>query len=278
MYTDVQIGNTLRNLRINKGFSLENLCQGDMSRSFLSKVERGSSKISLDKFLLILDRLHISMEEFLFILRGNERDEKTKFMGEIQIHFAEKNLVKLEEIMERLEYENADFEQKILTISFISHLKKEELPNRYYKQLMDYLFSVEEWGIHEIKLFGNAINCLSLDNLIIHGREILKNKQAFMKNDQLYVAFISMLLNIIEKSLQSEEIGIAEYFINELDQIHIVENLVVERLILDFNKKYITWKKDGTESSYKECKKMIDLMLEIKLIRIAKDLENLIVN
>lgn len=276
MYTNLEIGRTIRFLRLNKQFSMEDLCKNDMSRSFLSKVERGLSKISLDKFLIILNRLNVEMDEFLFILRGYTDSDDFIYLYEIQRDFINKDISSLKVKLATAELTNDSFEKIMMTSIFLSNASKIELPDRHYKQLLDYLFSVDAWGFYEIRLFGNAINCLTIDHLIIHGRELLKNKCYFMSTEKLLTAFVSMLLNIIERCLFCNEIGLAEYFLNEVKKLSIPEALVAQNLSYRFFKTYIAYRKDNSLLS--QCIELIELFKNVGLLSIATDLQNLLPN
>ncbi|WP_265459545.1 helix-turn-helix domain-containing protein [Enterococcus sp. HY326] len=269
MFTDTEIGNTLRFIRTNKNISLSTVCQEDMSRSFLSKVERGASKISLDKFLIVLNRLNVDMEEFLFILRGNKDSEENDYLNEIQSYLHNRDAPALESKLKQEEENENDFGKIIMTAAYLSIVKKENLPPKYYDKLLDYLFSVDEWGLYELRLFANSINCLPVDNLIIHGREILKNSDHFMSNEKLYIGFISILLNMIERCLQCNEIGIAEYFINELRKFPILEVLVIQNLSFQFFTKYIEYTKDN--SLYNDCAETLQLIKDVGLSSLYND-------
>ncbi|MDT2598296.1 helix-turn-helix transcriptional regulator [Enterococcus hulanensis] len=61
-----------RELRKDRGLSLQDLTDEINSRSFISKFEKGDSKISFHRLEHLLERLNVSMEEFLY-LRAKSR-------------------------------------------------------------------------------------------------------------------------------------------------------------------------------------------------------------
>lgn len=70
MTPDLSIGSRLRQLRTERGLSLRELARRtDVTASFLSQVERGTSNLSLDSLLRISDALDVSLLHFL----GEER-------------------------------------------------------------------------------------------------------------------------------------------------------------------------------------------------------------
>lgn len=63
------MGEIVRNFRISRGLTLKEVCSENFSVAQLSKFERGDSEITFSKLLIILERMNISMEEFMFSLK-----------------------------------------------------------------------------------------------------------------------------------------------------------------------------------------------------------------
>lgn len=59
------LGETFRELRLNRNLSLQQIAGDSVSLSQLSRFERGQSDISLNKFLVALDRMHVEVKEFM---------------------------------------------------------------------------------------------------------------------------------------------------------------------------------------------------------------------
>ncbi|EHI64793.1 DNA-binding helix-turn-helix protein [Streptococcus pseudoporcinus LQ 940-04] len=66
-----KLGKTLRKVRKGKQVSLSSVADEHLSKSQISRFERGESEISCIRLINILDKLHISLDEFL-ILRDND--------------------------------------------------------------------------------------------------------------------------------------------------------------------------------------------------------------
>ena len=72
MTPDLAIGSRLKKLRTERGLSLRELARRtDVTASFLSQVERGTSNLSLDSLLRISDALDVSLIHFI----GEDRNE-----------------------------------------------------------------------------------------------------------------------------------------------------------------------------------------------------------
>src|SRR2546423_463909 len=59
------VGTRIRAARLERGMSLADLGGEDLSRGFLSLVERGRSRISLRALAIVADRLSLPMTHFL---------------------------------------------------------------------------------------------------------------------------------------------------------------------------------------------------------------------
>jgi transcriptional regulator with XRE-family HTH domain len=59
------VGSNLKRYRLSKNISLAKLGGETLSRSFLSRVENDESGISIESLFYLLDRLHVTMTEFV---------------------------------------------------------------------------------------------------------------------------------------------------------------------------------------------------------------------
>ena len=62
-----KLGQTLRKIRKSKQVSICAIADKHLSKSQISRFERGESEISCIRLINILDKLHISLDEFLII-------------------------------------------------------------------------------------------------------------------------------------------------------------------------------------------------------------------
>lgn len=68
-------GKIFKQLRKDRGVSLQEVADEINSLSFISKFERGGSNISFYRLEHLLERIQVSMEEFLYLRANQERDE-----------------------------------------------------------------------------------------------------------------------------------------------------------------------------------------------------------
>lgn len=70
------LGKTLRKIRIGKNVRLTSLANSSLSKSQISRFERGESEISCIRLLNLLDQLNVSLDEFLIIHNDSFNEKK----------------------------------------------------------------------------------------------------------------------------------------------------------------------------------------------------------
>ena len=69
-------GDVLKEIRIDRGYSQQYVADGIMGQSAYSKVERSEIEPTFRKWLAILEKLNISVEEFRYILNKDSLTQK----------------------------------------------------------------------------------------------------------------------------------------------------------------------------------------------------------
>ena len=77
------LGKTLRKVRQGKQISLCSVADEHLSKSQISRFERGESEISCIRLINILDKLHITLDEFL-ILHDKDYSNTESFANLVQ--------------------------------------------------------------------------------------------------------------------------------------------------------------------------------------------------
>ncbi|EAD9527522.1 XRE family transcriptional regulator, partial [Listeria monocytogenes] len=72
----MEIGTTLKKLRVGKNITREELVKGIMSTNHYFKIENNENIISLDKFIAIISRLNVTFNEFAYVTNDYKNNEK----------------------------------------------------------------------------------------------------------------------------------------------------------------------------------------------------------
>ncbi len=92
------LGEVFKQIRIGKKLSLKEVSGDYLSVSFLSKFERGQSEISLSRFLMLLENLDISIEEFYKLATYENPNENDQLIDKVSKAFYNNNLPVFENI------------------------------------------------------------------------------------------------------------------------------------------------------------------------------------
>lgn len=239
MQNQEKLGAVFHEFRKNRNISLKQIADEHVSSSLISRFERGEADISITKFLHALENMRVEVGEFMEAVRGQQRSETIEFM--IQ-------LVPLEYKRDTQGFQRLFDEQRekyvqnpsvyqyhlnmILAYGFICKCDTSiPFPQDYMDEVMDYLFSVDEWNIYEMILIGNLYLFMSIDQLHRMGQEIAD--KCYTKKGNKEVIRIT-LLNIFETCIHKNELDIAEYYKNIILPMLERETLLYERTIFRF--------------------------------------------
>ncbi len=229
-----QLGKVFRDFRTNRDISLKQVADEYVSVSQISRFERGETDISLTKFLRMLDNMRVEMNEFLDTVRGYDKTETIRFMGQLIPLEYERDMAGFQRLFkeQKEKYErNPSVYQyhlnMILAHGFICKCDNTvPFPKEYLDEVTDYLFSVEEWKIYELILIGNLYLFMDIPLLHKMGQEIVSNHFGNGANTQLIRI---TLLNIWETCLHREELKIAAYYKDCILPLLANETLLYER-------------------------------------------------
>ena len=166
-----KIGSLFKTLRNSKKLSLNDVSGDLMSLSFISKFERGESEISLSRFLILLNNLNVTIEEFHILYINEHPDEIEDLMSKVSLYFTNGDILGLKKTQKEAE-EKYNITKKrrylynsIMLKSFISELTNIPIDNEDITILTDFLFGIEYWGKYELLLLGNSMPSINIDSL-----------------------------------------------------------------------------------------------------------------
>lgn len=184
-------GELFRQLRKDRGLSLQDVADERNSVSFISKFEKGASQISFFRLEHLLERINVSFEEFLY-LRIPDADSKMydylsdrpffmtgkfifylnqifKYNDEAnQSHNFKEAINQMESLKKELLGETRDEKFlkllcQLLTLNYQLNERDQEQPRdikKFFATLQElsapivkYLYNVENWGVFEVLLF-----------------------------------------------------------------------------------------------------------------------------
>ncbi|MGO2962791.1 MAG: helix-turn-helix domain-containing protein [Carnobacterium maltaromaticum] len=235
-------GELIRKIRLDKRQSLEEISEGIMSYSLLSKFERGETMLTIDKFFKILDKLNIGFDEFELMLNGYQDNPVKMFFSIIKYYYKNKDVCKLKEKMtdEMKEFKlSGDKKNKlnyiVIYILLDSLEEEEEVPQAYLTELSDYLFSIEDWTQYELLLYSHAIEKLNIQIVLLFSKELLGKLEIYTENIELKKIVIKAILNTILKCLKYDFLEDAHFFMEAIEKV-LTDDFLWEKSILYYIK------------------------------------------
>ena len=98
-----KIGDIYKKFRESRGIKLKDVAKSGVSASQLSRFERGESDLTITKFILALDEINISIDEFMYAVHDFHRDELNEILEQVR------HLVKTLDFPNRKEIQTRDF-------------------------------------------------------------------------------------------------------------------------------------------------------------------------
>ena len=154
-------GEFIKKIRQEKHLTQKELAEGILSKNFLSKFERGESKITSEIFMNLLERLNVSLEEFEQLVTS--KYSQKEFLQKLETFKSQKDGYLLENLKaEEKQLFHSDrnrrhLHNQILVEAHLQYLHGKNLEVTQKRVIQSYLFEVEEWGNYEWELFGNIV-------------------------------------------------------------------------------------------------------------------------
>lgn len=233
----------IRKMRQEKSMTLKDLAHGIVSIPFLSKFERGEHDITISKFIQLLDRLNISLNEFEKTNHLDSGLRQEVFMGKFDEAIRNddvglmQELIKQEERNLSLDHNLRHEHNCILLKQWINKLVGLDFEKNQIKTIENYLLNTEVWGFYELSLFGNMVFCLSIDNLVMLSRTAFKRAIQYSKLSTVRHDYSIIIENIIISILEGHSLKVDKNLSRE-ELMQIKELLILAEKSLENSKFY----------------------------------------
>lgn len=205
------IGEILKSIRKEAGLSQSEMCEGVLSVSAYSKIERGVHKIDIDTLYEILGRNSsiIDVKTFLYELLYNSNGEEGQLYLEINLAYLSKDLEALNELKNKIEKSFSD-EQLLNTVNLaLLSLKQVDIDEvsssmrSYINKQIITLRSVEVWNLSSLNQFKMLLPFLEIDESKFYLKKIWRNYQKEQKRSltflEVYVEALLIYCEILLK-------------------------------------------------------------------------------
>ncbi|WOV86495.1 helix-turn-helix domain-containing protein [Sporosarcina oncorhynchi] len=217
----IAYGETVRQIREQKGLTMKVVADGICSISFLSKFERGDSDITLGLFTRVLDKLMMSFDEFLFVHNEFQPRQLEQFFKSIGNAYKRGDKDALRKLKEQ-ETKNSKqsgvemYQYHVLMLQMYESIidnkaMDEEVHKEDIQRLADYFFGVEVWGHYEFMLYNATMFFLETEMVLQLSRTAYEKSIRYQEFQKVNEVIGTILMNTITYLL-----GPVNQFTNEM--------------------------------------------------------------
>lgn len=194
-------GETLKKIRIKKGLRQREVCEGIVTLSYYSRIERNISEPSIVVFLQLLKVLNVTFDEFMFIHRNySKSDEEKLWLTLTELYHAGdiKGLKEQKRLLTTKLINNHESDSILLLISlFIYRLSGERTDDLNISSLINNLLSFDSWTMLEIKIFTTIMDQIPIKTVLLLVNRILKKRNLYYFSRGYDSPYNKILLNTI---------------------------------------------------------------------------------
>lgn len=224
----MKVGDTLMELRLNKGKSISEVCKKDINRGNYWRIETNKVIPRVDTLKMILDNLNVSLLDFLEIYYEENTEDET-LMRNLKKSFERRNLAGVATIIDLAEEKynstNKDYYKHIYHVATIFHNRIDNIPYSIdsITVLKNYLFSCEKWTYYEIRILNNTLFLYDDESMIIFYKRALQFLEKTNRNKYYDELKIKISENIIMHFLYKENYRLAEKVYKIMKNLNISE-------------------------------------------------------
>lgn len=265
-----KLGITLRKVRKGKQISLCSVADEHLSKSQISRFERGESEISCIRLINILDKLHITLDEFL-ILHNEDYTNAELFANLVQYirkQYSSYNIKNIAALLSDSSHYTLNSFEKTMIKSILHTMDSSIIPsNKELLQLTDYLFKVEKWGYYEITLLGNCVRTINYNSYFLLTKEMMNNYIYSSLNKTNKRIVTQLAINCLILSVDKEEFSNCTYLITEIKALLDNELNFYEQTVFLYATGYFEFKRhsDSGIEKMKQAIQVLDILGEDKL-------------
>lgn len=276
------IGMLIREFRQSRNLTIKEVCDNELSIAQLSKFERGVSEITINKLLVILDKLNITIEEFFHAEQEFELSEFEQLIVEMKGYYIQNDVSQIvrlrDEQLDKFKQKNVKFFE--LNAIMLSALLK-DLMNEKSKEpemeekLIDHLMDVDIWCHYEIILFANSISLFNSNTLITLTNEMINNTKYYQEINKHRVITIQTLINVILTLLENGETAQSKKFQDKLSELlEMDQYMLYERNLSIYLDGFYHYKIGQEEYGLKLMQQAIGIFKDLKIDQLAQNFQN----
>jgi Rgg/GadR/MutR family transcriptional activator len=198
-----EFGDVLKEIRIDRGYSQQYVAEGIMGQSAYSKIERNEIEPTFRKWLAILEKLNISVDEFRYILNKDKLTQKEKLINEFfSLNYNHPDNLKLlkGEISAYLQVEE-DYLlrdifyacESLIALNTTQDVEKAQL---FAKKIWERLEKFDKWYLLDIRLINTILFIFPIDVAVNIGERATKQLIPYNNLKEADILLINIEVNL----------------------------------------------------------------------------------
>lgn len=218
-------GETLKQIRLNKGLLLKEVYTGIVSRPYAIKFEKGETVLNFNHFMDVLDRLNMEYDEFKFVHQGYQNTKATLWK-----RLSAANSLNDEDELTHIyaTYITSHNETYRVIACIARTIGKQtfETPAKWQKEqtiIKNYLLKKETWYLDEINVFTASFYLFNTELIDTFLSNCYRQLLAYRQHKNFHSITLNLLENCILHFISNQNYPLAEKWYSKL--INEIEDL-----------------------------------------------------
>ena len=182
----MNLGNSFKEIRINKGYTQRYMANNILNQSSYSKIEKKSVDLTVTKYIQLLEKLDMEHEEFQFIANGYEYKSKAKLIKTFfNLKHNDANSLKAikKEAEDYLSLHDDKLIQDIIIVCegliILAETSDMQLARGYVNKVWERLEKFDNWYLTELSLINTILFIFPIETAIHITKKALKQLEKY---------------------------------------------------------------------------------------------------
>lgn len=234
----MNFGKTISNIRKNKHISIQQITTNTITKSSYNRFINGETQPSINSFLTLLQNLHVSFEEFLYISRGYKPDYFNEIAMQIRDATITRNISLLQEIHATIStYAQQEpnnqtyFHLQCVTTLILNFLQDDPFDQTAKNTLLNYLLKCDVWTHYEHTLFNSVIFIFDPSAVNAMEKRIIRNLDSYELMHIYGNESFRSLCVILAFDISHQDLLSAIKVVSKLENFSLHEDMLFEKTL-----------------------------------------------
>lgn len=234
----MNFGKTISNIRKNKHISIQQITTNTITKSSYNRFINGETQPSINSFLTLLQNLHVSFEEFLYISRGYKPDYFNEIAMQIRDATITRNISLLQEIHATISTyaqqgpnNQTYFHLQCVTTLILNFLQDDPFDQTAKNTLLNYLLKCDVWTHYEHTLFNSVIFIFDPSAVNAMEKRIIRNLDSYELMHIYGNESFRSLCVILAFDISHQDLLSAIKVVSKLENFSLHEDMLFEKTL-----------------------------------------------